>query len=79
MDNDVSVKLARVRWHLAALRVEHAMLWHARALRNLKYDPNQLRVRRGTRMEGSGRPSKVRSTLLIHLPVEPVLDLQQSV
>lgn len=47
MDNEISVELARVRWYLAALRFEHAMLRHAVALRRLKYDPNQPRVPAG--------------------------------
>ncbi|MGV3635314.1 MAG: hypothetical protein ACO1NY_13270 [Pseudorhodoplanes sp.] len=61
MDNEISVELGRVRWHLAALRFEHAMLRHAVALRRLKYDPNQPRVPAGnadggqwTRDSGTG-------------------------
>jgi hypothetical protein len=46
MNTNISAELARVRWHLAALRFEHAMLRHARALRS-KYDPNQPRVPAG--------------------------------
>jgi hypothetical protein len=47
MEANSSVELARVRWHLAALRFEHAMLRHAWALHSLKYDPNQPRVPAG--------------------------------
>jgi hypothetical protein len=54
MDNEISVELARVRWHFAALRFELSMLRHAQALRR-KYDPNQPRVAAGTRMAGNGR------------------------
>ena len=46
MDNETSVELGRVHWHLAALRFERAMLRHAQALR-CKYDPNQPRVAAG--------------------------------
>jgi len=47
MDANWLVELARVRGHLTALRFEHAMLRHARSLRDLKYDPNQPRVPAG--------------------------------
>ena len=47
MEANSSVEFARVRWHLAALRFEHTMLRHARALHSLKYDPNQPRVPAG--------------------------------
>lgn len=63
MDTSTSVKTASLRWHLAALRFEHSMLRHARALRGMKYDPGQPRVPAGntdggqwTRI-GGGLPS----------------------
>ena len=51
MDIDLSVEVARLRWHHAALRFELSMLRHAQALRK-KYDPNQPRVPAGSRAGG---------------------------
>ena len=47
MDTNTSVELPRLRWLFAALRFEHSMLRHARALRSVKFDPNQPRVPAG--------------------------------
>jgi hypothetical protein len=45
MNTNISAELARIRWHLAALRFQNSMLRHAQALR--KYDPKQPRVPAG--------------------------------
>jgi hypothetical protein len=47
MDEVTRTEIARLRWHLTALRFEHAMLRHYWALRSVKYDPDQPRVPAG--------------------------------
>jgi hypothetical protein len=46
MDNDISLEVARLRWHHAALRFELSTLRHAQTLRR-KFDPTQPRVPAG--------------------------------
>ena len=54
MDNNISIELARLRWHQAALRFEVSMLRHAQAMRR-KCDPSQHALQPVTRWRAVDR------------------------
>jgi hypothetical protein len=81
MDENTSTEIARLRWQVTALRFERSMLRHYRALRSLKYDPDQPRVPAGNSdggqwTGGHGGEAAVSAARRISPGLEAQCDLQ---